>query len=191
MRTNKLIYTQNAKIALCRKLLSEDTVFFDTETTGLSHDAEIIELTILDISGGILFNKLIKPQRPIQKGAISIHGITNEMVANAPSFEHFAPEIQKIIAGKNLVAHNVEYDKQRLIYEFGRLGNIKLPDVKSWNCTMLMNIHYKYQKWPKLIELAKEHGITFEGEAHRSHADTEVCRKIIHSIAQCTLSLSV
>jgi DNA polymerase III epsilon subunit family exonuclease len=191
MRTNKLIYTQNAKIALCRKLISEDTVFFDTETTGLGHDAEIIEITILDISGGILFNQLIKPKGPIEEGAIAIHGITNEMVANAPSFDHFAPKIQEIFAGKNLVAHNIEYDKQRLIYEFGRLDNIKLPDVKSWNCTMLMNIHSKYQKRPKLIELAEEHGISFEGEAHRSHADTEVCRKILHSIAQRTLGLSV
>lgn len=54
MKVNKLIYTQNAKIAICRKLLSEDTVFIDTETTGLEKDSEIIELTILDVAGNII-----------------------------------------------------------------------------------------------------------------------------------------
>ena len=191
MKVNKLIYTQNAKIAICRKLLSEDTVFIDTETTGLEKDSEIIELTILDVAGNILFNQFIKPQRPIAEEAIAIHGITNAMVADAPNFEYFVPELQKIFSGKNVVAHNVKYDKKRLAYEFERTNSLPLPDVKSWNCTMLMNVHSQNQKWPKLSELAEEHGIRFDGKAHRSYADAEVCRKILHSIAQKPLGLAI
>lgn len=191
VKANKLIYTKNAKIAICRKLLSEDTIFIDTETTGLDKNSEIVELTILDVSGSVLFNELIKPQQPITENASAIHGITNKMVEGAPSFEYFAYDIQKIISGKNVVGHNVKYDKKRLVYEFSRLNDIKFPEAKSWYCTMLLNIHSQNQKWPKLIELAEEHDICFEGNAHRSYADTEVCRKILHSIAQSTLGLEV
>lgn len=183
MRSNKLIYTQQAKIALAKKLLNDNALVFDTETTGLGVDAEIIELTILDVSGNILFNELIKPEQPISEGAIAIHGITNEMVENAPKFSEYATQIASIIQGKTLVAHNVEYDKQRLIYEYGRLTDIEFPLIKSWACTMLMNIHSKHQKWPKLVELANRYNIQFEGNAHRSYADTEVCRKVLHAMA--------
>lgn len=51
----------------------------------------------------ISFNQLIKPQRPIAEEAIAIHGITNEMVADAPNFEYFVPELQKIFSGKTLL----------------------------------------------------------------------------------------
>ena len=58
----------------------------DTETTGLYDDAEIVEISIIDENGGVLLDTLVKPLKPIPAEATAIHGITNEMVATAPTW---------------------------------------------------------------------------------------------------------
>lgn len=63
-------------------------VILDVETTGLDKYAEIVEISIIDEQGHILLNTLVKPLEPIPDDVIAIHGITNEMVASAPSWAY-------------------------------------------------------------------------------------------------------
>lgn len=177
-RVNEKIYSLQKTSEICKLLMLEDTVVIDTETTGLAKDSEIIELTILDKSGTVLFDSLIKPTKSIDPKAIEIHGITDEMVVNAPTFNDLAETIFRIMNGKNIVAHNVNFDRKRLEFEFSRTPVVGQLNVKSWNCTMFLSLHHKRQKWPKLNELAERLDLDFEGEAHRSATDTEMCRKI-------------
>jgi DNA polymerase-3 subunit epsilon len=51
------------------------SVVLDTETTGLGHDAEIIEIAIIcAFSGKTFINTLVKPRNPIPPSATAIHG---------------------------------------------------------------------------------------------------------------------
>ncbi|MHC5824191.1 MAG: 3'-5' exonuclease, partial [Nostoc sp.] len=68
-------------------LIHSDNKFFilDTETTGLG-DAEIVDVCVMTQWGQPLINTLVKPTIPIPSGATHIHHITDEMVADAPTF---------------------------------------------------------------------------------------------------------
>jgi DNA polymerase-3 subunit epsilon len=86
-------------------------IILDTETTGLGEDAEICELAIINIRGDELFNRLIKPMRPIPPEASKIHGITDNMVVDAPTWADVHDEIMAIITGASrLLIYNEAFD---------------------------------------------------------------------------------
>lgn len=90
----------------------------DTETTGL-RDAAPVELAMIEIDPDTLQElgrvvSLIDPERDIEPGAQAIHGITAEMVADAPTMCEF---VEHVLGGKLeepcvLVAHNVVFDER-------------------------------------------------------------------------------
>lgn len=69
-------------------------IFCDTETTGQDRNAEVCEIAIVDEHENVLFESLVKPSKPIPQAATKIHGITNEMVANAPTFAEIWHQIE-------------------------------------------------------------------------------------------------
>lgn len=91
-------------------------IFGDTETTGLGKDAGIVEISWIETDEH--FNEverhysLINPGKPIQAGAMGAHGITEAMVADAPTIGDFMWSIDCPLAeeGCVLVAHNVAFD---------------------------------------------------------------------------------
>lgn len=93
-----------------KKQLEQDNwVVLDTETTGLE-DAEVVEIAIASSQGTSLLNTLVKPTIPIPEGAIAIHGITDEMVRDAPSFCEVYPQIVAALASKELLIYNANFD---------------------------------------------------------------------------------
>ncbi len=60
------------------------------------------------------FHRFINPQRDIPEEAIRIHNITNEMVADKPTFEEIADEFLEFIKGAKLIAHNSPFDESFL-----------------------------------------------------------------------------
>ena len=92
----------------------EDLVFLDTETTGLDHSAEIVEIAIVDHDSIVLLESFVKPKNKIPADATAIHGITNEMVKNAPTLKQLTPKIRAAVRGKILAIYNSEYDMQYL-----------------------------------------------------------------------------
>lgn len=108
--------------------MNEPIIFFDTETTGV----DIAKDRIIQISGKIIhgfdtiavIDETINPGISISEEAIKVHGITNEMVADKPSFADIATKIYdffqqaKIIAGFNID----RFDIPLLIEHFLREG---------------------------------------------------------------------
>jgi DNA polymerase III subunit epsilon len=97
------------------QLALDDWVLLDTETTGL-YDAEIVEIAIVNPLGEPLLNTLIKPTIPIPEDAAEIHGITDEMVATAPSFPDVSPRIVEVLNDKRILIYNAEFDIKILNY---------------------------------------------------------------------------
>ncbi|MBQ7126893.1 3'-5' exonuclease [bacterium] len=92
----------------------EIEIVLDTETTGLDFTRErIIEFAAVRLENGKIvdeYQTLINPHQHIRKSSMAIHGITQEMVENAPSEEEVLPEILNFIGDYPIIAHNVIFD---------------------------------------------------------------------------------
>ncbi|MCX6206243.1 MAG: 3'-5' exonuclease [Bacteroidetes bacterium] len=122
--------------------LTRPIAFIDLETTGINITTDrIVELAIVKISpdgSKIVKRKLINPLMPIPASSSAIHGITDEMVKDAPSFKQIANEIKQFIEGADLGGYNSNrFDIPMLLEEFLRAGieytvdGKKLVDVQK------------------------------------------------------------
>lgn len=89
-------------------------IVLDTETTGLDFTRErLVEFAAVRLENGKIkdeFQTLINPQQHIRKSSIAIHGITEEMVQDAPTEEEAIPKILEFIGEYPIVAHNAIFD---------------------------------------------------------------------------------
>lgn len=114
-------------------MFNEHVVFLDLETTGgsLGYD-RIIEIGLVEVDRGRCvgeWSTLVNPGRPIPHGIQVLTGITDEMVASAPSFEALSTPLAERLAGKVLAAHNARFDYGFLKGEFSRAGVHYAPPV--------------------------------------------------------------
>lgn len=102
-------------------------VILDTETTGLDYRTgdRVIEIGCVELLGrqltGQRFHAYINPEREIPQGAIAIHGLTNEFLADKPKFADIAAEFIDFVRGAELVIHNAAFDVGFLNNELGLL----------------------------------------------------------------------
>lgn len=87
-------------------------VVLDVETTSL--EGEIIQWAVAAPDGTLLGQGLVQPTRPITESARAVQGITDERVADTPTFAEVWPTIWTLLAGKTIVAYNASFDKARL-----------------------------------------------------------------------------
>jgi DNA polymerase III epsilon subunit family exonuclease len=89
-------------------------IVLDTETTGLDHKTEsLLEIGAVRLENGEItatFSTLIKPAVPIRHSSFKIHGISDEMVEEAPSVEEAIVAFADFIGDLPYVAHNVVFD---------------------------------------------------------------------------------
>ena len=110
----------------------------DVETTGFSPKMgdRIIELSIINVNeqGEILdsFETLINPKRDV--GASWVHGITAEMVFDAPTFNEIADYVIELLEDSFIVAHNASFDLRFINYEL-QLAKTNTPELKGL-CTL-------------------------------------------------------
>jgi DNA polymerase-3 subunit epsilon len=122
--------------------LTRPIAFIDLETTGVNISVDrIVEIAIVKISPDgtrLVKRKLINPLIPIPEGSSAIHGITDEMVKDAPSFKQAANELKQFMENCDLGGYNSNrFDIPMLIEEFLRIGiefsidGRKLVDVQK------------------------------------------------------------
>ena len=107
--------------------LARPIAFIDLETTGINiTNDRIVEIGIVKIQvDGTkqVKRKLINPTIPIPKASSDVHGITDEMVRDAPTFKQVANEIKQFIDNSDLGGYNSNrFDLPLLIEEFSRAG---------------------------------------------------------------------
>lgn len=105
----------NAVMWAREQLALDDWVILDTETTGL-YDAQIVEIAIVSHSGETLLDTLVKPTIPILAEVTAIHGITDEMMADAPTFPEVYSRIAEVLENKRILIYNAEFDIDILNY---------------------------------------------------------------------------
>lgn len=122
--------------------LTKPIAFIDLETTGVNISIDrIVEIAIVRIAVDgtkTVKRKLVNPLMPIPAGASDVHGITDDMVKDAPSFKQIANEIKQFMENCDLGGYNSNrFDIPMLIEEFLRAGiefttdERKLVDVQK------------------------------------------------------------
>jgi DNA polymerase-3 subunit epsilon len=156
-------------------LIDRDFVFLDIESTGGSvGEDRITEIGLVTVDRGEItreWSSLINPQRPIPPFIVKYIGIDDAMVADAPRFADIAQELQEMLAGRILVAHNARFDYSFLRHEFGLAGFHYHADVLC-SVKLSRRLYPQYQKH-NLDTLIARHRLNCEAR-HRAFGDARV-----------------
>lgn len=151
----------------------QDFLVLDTETTHLH--GEIVECSIIDRNGTVLFDSLIKPKGPIHPGAYEIHGISDNMVSNAPTWLDVFPEIMKILEDRLILIYNDEFDL-KMIENSCNAWEVATP-VLNTECVMRhLTWYHGLNRWVSLKDASGEH------VSHRSLSDCLSTLKVINDV---------
>ena len=102
-------------------------IVLDTETTGLepSEGHRVIEIGCVELIDRRLtrnnFHQYLQPDRVIEAGAVNVHGITNDFLADKPRFGEIVDAFLDYIDGAELIIHNASFDIGFLDSELKRL----------------------------------------------------------------------
>lgn len=187
---NTFVNNNAAKVVeLSKNIIAQKPVYLDTETTGLDRDDEIVEISIVDFDGQLLFTSLIKPRKSIPADAQRIHHISNSDVASAPAWPILWPKIRSFLYGRTIAAYNTPFDLRMMQQSHARYN---LPWRESFKSVDVLTIYSDFRgiwdpvrrsmKYFKLEEAGKAFNIPLLN-AHRSEADALLVRAVLHSIA--------
>jgi len=120
-------------------------VVLDTETTGLepAEGHRIIEIGCLEMVdrqlSGRQFHRYINPERSVESDALTVHGLSDEFLADRPRFGEIADEFIEFIRGAELLIHNAAFDVGFLDSELERLeGSPCIADVAGVLDTLML-----------------------------------------------------
>ncbi|MEX2241933.1 MAG: DNA polymerase III subunit epsilon [Burkholderiales bacterium] len=109
-------------------------VVLDTETTGLSASLgdRVIEIGCIELLSRRVsdnhFHRYVNPERKSEEGALRVHGLTDEFLADKPKFAEIAKPFLDYVRGAELVIHNADFDVEFLDLELERTGLGRLQD---------------------------------------------------------------
>lgn len=151
--------------------------YFDTETTGLGPEAEIIQVGIIDGLGNVLMDTLVKCEGDIPEEATAIHGISKEDLANAPTWPDIHEEVCALLSNiEFLKIYNASYDL-RLLRQTAKRYDLDVPKIRAL-CVMreYAGLHFDGE-WIKLTEACHYENIETKNlKAHDAIADCQMTR---------------
>jgi DNA polymerase III alpha subunit (gram-positive type) len=175
-----------------RNLLQMNPLFMHSKNTGAAEHAEVVEIAILDSAGKPLIDALVKPKRHIRPTATDEHGITDDMVDNAPRWSEVLPEIEEILAHKKVCVYDLESELVALQNSYQNNNNRWSLDSDSFINIMDLFSRFRNVRNPRqgsltaytLEEAAQLMGIDIEIIAfRRAHEDAWLIRAILMAIA--------
>lgn len=168
-------------------------IIFDTETTGLikpnvmgiENQPYITEIYLVKVDEDFNlideFGTYIKPPIPIPEFLQKKIGITDAMVAKAPTFAEVYDKLADFFLGaEELVAHNLAFDRSMLANELVRIEKVlKFPWPKKHTCTVEKSLSIQ-QRRITLTNLHKEAFGKEFADAHSAKADVYALTRCFH-----------
>jgi DNA polymerase-3 subunit epsilon len=157
-------------------------IVLDTETTGIDPNEghRIIEIGCVEVVErqltGRNYHVYINPEREVEAEAITVHGITNEFLADKPKFAEIANDFFEFIKGAELVIHNAAFDVGFMDAEFARLKPVRKT---ADHCGIVDSLAIARKKHPgqknSLDALCKRYGVDNSNrELHGALLDAEI-----------------
>ena len=178
-------------IAAAQIKVNRRPVYLDTETTGLNPTDQIVEICLIEADGSSLFESLVKPTGRIPYDATRVHGITEAMVANAPTWPEIWPQVSAALAGRQLGIYNEEYDL-RLMRQSHRVHGLDWPTPEFTSfCIMKLYAQFRGEwdarrgnyRWHSLENARMQCRLDLPN-AHRARADALLARAVLQYMAQ-------
>lgn len=174
-------------------------IVLDTETTGLEPQLghRIIEIGCIELVDrrptGRVFHRYLNPDREIDAGAIEVHGITNEFLADKPHFGDIADELVEFIRGAELVIHNAAFDVGFLNAELARLEGY---DTIAGCCSVLDTLGLARSRHPgqrnSLDALCKRYDVdNSQRSLHGALLDAEILADVYLAMTGGQTALSL
>jgi DNA polymerase III subunit epsilon len=177
-------------------------VVLDTETTGLEPAAghRIIEIGCVELVNrrrtGNWFHRYVNPERAVDAGALQVHGIDDDFLADQPRFADIAAEFLAFVRGAELVIHNADFDVGFINHELKRLANV--PQQIRDCCQVLDTLALARRMHPgqrnSLDALAKRHNVDNskrELHGHGALLDAQILAEIYLTMTGGQVSLSL
>ena len=175
-------------------------IVLDTETTGLEAAAghRVIEIGCVELVNRRptqnRFHRYINPEREVDRGALEVHGIENEFLANQPKFAEIAREFLDFVQGAELVIHNADFDVEFLNHELRRLPGV--PGEIRECCGVLDTLALARRLHPgqrnSLDALAKRYSVdNSKRELHGALLDAQILADIYLAMTGGQFSLSL
>lgn len=123
-------------IQRARQFLAYDPIFIDTETTGISPEDVVIEIGVVDLRGQTLYESLFKPIIPVPQSAIDIHGITEDILENAPSWKDEWPKLSAVLQDRVVGMYNADFDLRMMKQTHARYWLDWSLDDQRFFCVM-------------------------------------------------------
>lgn len=177
------------------------SVVLDTETTGMpvTEGHRIIEIGCVELIGrkltGRNFHVYLQPDREIDEGAVAVHGITDEFLADKPRFKDVAEEFFEFIQGAQLIIHNAAFDVGFINNEFKLIGQDERSAVDNY-CTVLDTLLMARERHPgqrnSLDALCKRYDVDNSNrELHGALLDAEILADVYLAMTGGQTSLSL
>ncbi|WP_075259224.1 DNA polymerase III subunit epsilon [Herbaspirillum camelliae] len=174
-------------------------IILDTETTGLSprNGNRILEIGCVEVLNRQLSGKnlhfYINPERDSEEGALAVHGLTTEFLADKPTFKQIAAEFLDYVRGAQIIIHNAPFDIGFLDAELALLG---LPPFKEHVIDVVDSLQMAKELHPgrrnSLDALCDRYGIS---NAHRvlhgALLDAELLAEVYLSMTRGQNSLTM
>ncbi len=166
-------------------------VYLDTETTGLEKFDQIVEICVLDSAGSVLVDSLVKPTSKIPSSVTKLHGITDAMVKEAPTWLEIWPAVQAALTGRHVAIYSADYDV-RMMQQSHRHHAMRWK-LKGANFFCIMKLYAQFcgewddyrgtYRWHKLEAAGRQCKIGLPN-AHRAKADALLARAVLHCMAE-------
>lgn len=166
--------------------LKKPLAFIDLETTGVNLTTDrIVEIAIIKImpdGARLVKRKLINPEMPIPAASTEVHGITNEMVKDAPTFKKVANEIKQFLEHCDIGGYNSNrFDVPLLVEEFLRVG--QEFDMSDRELLDVQRIYHQME--PRNLSAAYRFYCNKElHDAHSAEADVTATWEILEAQVQ-------
>jgi DNA polymerase-3 subunit epsilon len=175
---------------LAQELLARRPLYLDTETTGLKDRDEVIEICVLDPDGRVLVESLVKSTVPISLDAGRVHGITQAMLTDAPSWLDVWPGVQQVLEGREIAVYNAEYDLRLMRQSHRAHGMPWTLENANFHCLMLLYARFygKWNhrrggfRWQSLEAASRQSGVPLLN-THRAKDDAALARAILLHMA--------
>lgn len=176
VKTNKLSWNGHLNNCINEH---DDYVIIDTETTGKELTDQVIQLSIINLKGEVLFNSYFYTDKNMSGNAYNVNKISQETINSSPKWTEKWDEIKSILKDKIIIAHYAKFDVERIISTCKR-NKLDIDFELNYLCTM-EHPNSEGHKSKRLVDILSGMGMKFnKNSLHEALFDCQGCLYIIN-----------